>query len=105
MADQITHSISTIPLSLRDCFVNGEVDIYRYWTYKRRKQRKMNNLLILDSIVKKTRKRTNIEMESKPINDRTSRSVKRRKLLCRDNGGDWVGWSGLDRSSGMVGQQ
>jgi len=88
MVDQITSSISTIPLSLRDCFVNGEVDIYRYWTYKRRKRRKMNNLLILDSIVKKTRKRTNIEMESKPINDRTPRSVKRHKLLYRDDNGD-----------------
>ena len=88
MGYQITSSISTIPSSLHDCFVNGEVDIYRYWTYKRRKRRKMNNLLILDSIVKKTRKRTNIEMESKPINDRTPRSVKRHKLLYRDDNGD-----------------
>ena len=71
MVDQITSSMSTIPLSLHDCFVNREVDIYCYWTYKRQKRRMMNNLFFLDSIVKKTRKRTNIEMESKAIKDRT----------------------------------
>ena len=56
MVDQITSSISTVPLSLRDCFANGEVDVYRYWMYTRQKRRNTNNSLILDPIVKNTRK-------------------------------------------------
>ena len=88
MVDQITISIYAIPLSLRNCFVNGEVDIYRYCIFKRRKRGKINNSLVLDSIVKKTRKRTNIKMDFKAIKDCTPRSLKRHKLLHRDNNGD-----------------
>ena len=88
MVDQITISIYAIPLSLRNCFVNGEVDIYRYCIFKRRKRGKINNSLVLDSIVKKTRKRTNIKMDFKAIKDCTPRSLKRHKLLHRDDNGD-----------------
>ena len=88
MADQINSSITTIPSSLCDCFVNGEVDICRYWIYKHRNRRKMNNSLVLYSIVKNIRKRTNDEMECKATKDRGPRSLKRNKLLCRDDNGD-----------------
>ena len=51
------------------------------------KKRKINNSLIIDSIIKKTRERSNIELESTSVNDHTPRSVKRRKLLyCEVNG-------------------
>ena len=68
--------------------MNGEVDIYRYWIHKCRKRRKMNESLILDSIIKNTRKRNNVEMECKAIKERTPRSLKRHKLLHRDDNGD-----------------
>ena len=76
MVNDINSSMHAIPLSLRDCFENGEFYIYSCWTYKRRKRRKMNNSLILDSIIKKTRKYTNVEMESNAIKYHTPRFVK-----------------------------
>ena len=78
MVDQITSSISTIPLSLRRCFTKGEVDVHR----------KMSSLLILDYVLKKTRKRTNVEMDSKVIKYCTPRSMKRHKQSYRDSNGN-----------------
>ena len=48
----------------------------------------MNNSLVLDSIVKNTRKRTNNELECKAMKDRTSRSMKWNKLLHHYDNGD-----------------
>ena len=89
MVDQTISSISTIPLSFRDCFVSGEVDAHCYWICKRRKRRKMSNSLVLDSVVKSTRKCTNVEMECKSMKDRAPRSVKRHKLSYRGNNDDF----------------
>ena len=36
MGDDISSSISPPPVNLNDCFINGEIDLYRYKAYKNR---------------------------------------------------------------------
>lgn len=87
MLNQISSTINTIPLSVYDCLINGEIDIHHYKIYMHQKQRNIKNLRTLDSLINKTRKRSNIELESPLLNDHKPRSVKKHKLLYRDDDG------------------
>ena len=78
-------SILTTPLSFKDCFVDGEVDINRYWNYKRRRGRKTNASQILTAIIKKTRKR---KIDEPLVYNCRTRSVKKHKLMYRDDDGN-----------------
>ena len=78
-------SILTTPLSFKDCFADGEVDINRYWNYKRRRRRKTNASQILTAIIKKTRKR---KIDEPLVYNCRTRSVKKHKLMYRDDDGN-----------------
>ena len=56
MGNDLSSSIAPLPLSLIDCFVDGELDIARYYICKRRVRREMNQNAALNPIVHQKRK-------------------------------------------------
>mmetsp|Transcript_29947 Transcript_29947/g.34790 ORF Transcript_29947/g.34790 Transcript_29947/m.34790 type:complete len:155 (-) Transcript_29947:485-949(-) len=82
--------LSTLPppSSLRDCIVNGKIDVNR-WFALRRKRRYANSHAILQSIIDRHRRRSTEPVEEVLIKRQHYRSVKKYKILVRDsaNGG------------------
>ena len=56
MGNNISSSIIPPPLSLNDCIVNGDLDLLRYYMYKRRRRIQSLQRTALDEIVKVKRK-------------------------------------------------
>ena len=82
MGNDLSSSITPPPLSLNDCVVDGELDIARYYIYKRRVRREMNQNAALNAIINRKRKAaTNVTPVSKVGKRRRCRSVGKYKLL------------------------
>ena len=87
MGQDISKSITPPPLSLTDCLVNGQIDTVRYTYYRRRKDDIQNSNYIISNITSKKRIFDALPT-SKKLN--TKRSVKRHKLLIRDDDGQLI---------------
>ena len=57
MGNDLSSSIVPPPLSVNDCIVNGELDLMRYYMYKRKLRRKISQYTGLNEIVNRKRKR------------------------------------------------
>ena len=81
-------SILPPPLSFRDCYVNGKIDVNR-WFALRRKRKLANSRAILKLIIDRSRRRSTEPVEEVLIKRQHYRSVKKYKILVRDsaNGG------------------
>ena len=84
MGQDLSKSIVPPPLSLQDCLTNGQIDSVRYITYRRRLD-KIHDFTHNCYDIK--RKRCSSLEKFSPSRKRT-RTVKRHKLLVRDNGGN-----------------
>ena len=87
MGQDISKSITPPPLTLTDCLVNGQIDTVRYTYYRRRKDDIQNSNYIISNITSKKRIFDALPT-SKKLN--TKRSVKRHKLLIRDDDGQLI---------------
>ena len=84
MGQDISKSITPPPLTLTDCLVNGQIDTVRYTYYRQRKDDIQNSNYIISNITSKKRIFDALPT-SKKLN--TKMSVKRHKLLIRDDDG------------------
>ena len=88
MGDDVSTSIIPPPLSLNDCVVDDELDIARYFIYKRIYRRKMIQSDALNTIIhKKWKAVTNLAPLSNVDKRQKTRSVGRYKLLVRNPDG------------------
>ena len=85
MGQDLTKAITPPPLTLTQCFVDGQIDIARYMYYRRRIDGISSNQLLISLLSKNSSAIANGRMKSK---QRKSRSVKRYKLLVRDDNGE-----------------
>ena len=86
MGYDISSSIHRAPISLHDYLVDGEIDVHHHWMYKRRQRKKRKESDLMNFIIGKKRKRSSKELNT-PKEDRY-RSVKKHKLLYRDDNGN-----------------
>ena len=86
MGQDISKGLNPPPLTLQYCVVDGSIDILRYKCYKRRCDDYDKSIGMLRMRALKKRKLADIEM-SKPKKRAKKRSVKRHKLIVRDNDG------------------
>ena len=76
MGNDLSSSITPPPLSLNDCVVDGELDIARYYIYKRRVRRETNQNSAMNALIHRKRKVvTNVTPLSKVCKNQRSRSV------------------------------
>ena len=88
MGNDLSSSITPPPLSLNDCVVDGELDIARYYIYKRRVRRETNQNAALNAIIYRKRKAgTNITPVSKLVKQQSIRYICKYKLLVRNPDG------------------
>ena len=82
-------SSSTLPppLSLRDCYVDGSLDVIRYFAFSRKRRQTNHSRVLLQAIIDKRRCRNNKPVETVLIKSQHYRSVKKYKILVRDPNG------------------
>ena len=82
-------SSSTLPppLSLRDCYVDGSLDVICYYAFSRKRRQTNHSRVVLQSIIDKSRCRSNKPVEAVLIKRQYYRSVKKHKILVRDPSG------------------
>ena len=70
-------SSSTLPppLSLRDCYVDGSLDVIRYFAFSRKRRQTNHSRVLLQSIIDKRRCRNNKPVETVLIKSQHYRSV------------------------------
>ena len=81
-------STSTVPplFTLRDCFVDGELNLYRYRAFRQRIKRRRLHSSRIESIRRKMSTHQNIHR--KHVSKRSRRSVKKKHLLVRGDDGE-----------------
>ena len=79
-------SSSTLPppLSFRDCYVDGSLDVNRWYALCRKRTRQNNSRIILKSIINKSHRRSTKPVEEVLIKRQYYQSVKKYKILVRD---------------------
>ena len=86
MGQDISKSYIPPPLTLRDCYVDGEIDLVRYRLYRKRTFK--NNFIDVESMIKNNKKRKLMDTPTNKSSkkERTPRSVKRHhnKVRCED---------------------
>ena len=82
MGQELSTAITPPPLTLRDCLVNGRIDITRYFYYRR-------SLEFYDEMDQDNASTHSVidEVNARPKKNQRVRSVKRHKLLVRDSNG------------------
>ena len=91
MGNDISRSIIPPPLSINDCVVDGELDLMRYYMYKRRQRIQLIQSTQLKEIVNLKRKRNEVTLSSKEqshYRERKLRRLKKRKLWIRGEDGN-----------------
>ena len=88
MGQNISKSITPPPLTLDDCLINGKVDLSRYYFYKRRRNEMDDSLdVLVMTMFRKKRKFDDIDDNSSKSSNSSKRSVKKHKLLVRNDDG------------------
>ena len=90
MGNDISSSIIPPPLSLHDCLVDGELDLMRYYMYKRRVRRQSLQSTGLHEIINRKRKWCYDTLASKVHSKkqkRMKRRMKKKPLWIRDSDG------------------
>ena len=88
MGQGISKAVNPPPLTLIHCFVDGNIDMGRYYVYKRRRAEQDTALVKYHMNSKRRRNAfSNNHFSKKKQRNSTSRSIKRHKLLVRDNDG------------------
>jgi hypothetical protein len=85
MGQDISKSYIPPPLSLRDCYVDGEIDLVRYRLYRKRQYK--NLFIDVEAMIRKNKKRKVSDTENRTAKKpRTPRSVKRHhhQVRCED---------------------
>ena len=86
MGTNLSKDITPPPLTLQDCLVNGNISLSRYYYYRKQYDNYSEAIEREDTHWSKKRKRRIVVGEPKAINKR-QRSVKRHKLMVRDDDG------------------
>lgn len=85
MGNDISSSISPPPFNLKDCFINGEIDLFRYRAYKnRRRQQNLRFHRLQDLMDSPDQQQPN---SKRILPKRARRSVKKHRLLVRGTDG------------------
>ena len=86
MGQNVSKDTRPPPLTFRDCLVKGQLDLSRYYSYRRRLHVLMvgNNRMVTKAKKKHKRRAMESNIDHKV---RTPRSVKRHKLMVRDKEG------------------
>ena len=85
MGNYISLSISPLPFTLEDCFINGEIDLFRYRAYKnRRHQQDLRFHRLQDLMDSCDQQQPNF---NRILPKRKRRSVKKHCLFVRGNDG------------------
>ena len=87
MGQDISKSITPPPLSLQDCIVNGQINVSRYVYYRKQTNGVGINDNVMTMDLSKKRLRDNDETGTSSKR-RKRRSVKKHKLLVRDDNGE-----------------
>ena len=92
MGNSLQKSLYNPPLTFRDCLVDGELDISKYFIYRRRQEENEDAMAMASQIyheIQCQRKRKLESMCSTAITKRRkqTRSVKRHKILVRNDDG------------------
>ena len=79
-------SASTLspPLSLRDCYADGSLNVMRYFAYGRERRQTNHWRVVLPSIIDKSRCKSTKSVEADLIKRKYYRSVKKHKILVRE---------------------
>ena len=91
MGNDISSSIIPPPLSINDCVVDGELDLMRYYMYKRRLRTQLLQSTQLKKIVNHKRKRHDNALSLKAqslFRKRKKRTMKKRQLWIRGEDGE-----------------
>lgn len=89
MGNDLSSSIIPPPLSVNDCIVSGELDIMRYYMYKRRLRRRLSQYTGLKEIVNHKRKRVDASLsEQLNYRQRKHRTLKKQLFWIRDDDGN-----------------
>ena len=86
MGSNLSKDITPPPLTLQDCLVNGNISLSRYYYYRKYYDNYSEAIEREDTHWNKKRKRSIVVEEPKVINKR-QRSVKRHKLMVRNEDG------------------
>jgi hypothetical protein len=85
MGNNISSSISPPPFNLKDCFINGKIDLFRYRAYKnRRRQQNLRFHRLQDLMDSPDQQQPN---SKRILPKRARRSVKNHRLLVRGTDG------------------
>ena len=87
MGNDLSTSIIPPPFTLRDCFVDGELNLYRYRAYRQRKERYRLHNLRVRSLRSKMSTHSNSN-HHKRVRKRNTRSTKKHRLFVRDDNGE-----------------
>ena len=85
MGQDISKAYTPPPLSLRDCLVDGQINLAKYMVYKKRKKKKHNNYL--EVFMKKNKRKRNDQSMSSKKKKICLRSIKRHPIMCRADDG------------------
>ena len=80
MGQDISKAYTPPPLSLRDCLVDGQINLAKYMVYKKRKKKKHNNYL--EVFMKKNKRKRNDQSMSSKKKKICLRSIKRHPIMC-----------------------
>ena len=67
MGNDLSTSILLAPLSLNDCHIDGELDLMRYYIYKRKVRRKSIQSSALNAIINRKRKVKTDDVSLAPV--------------------------------------
>ena len=88
MGQGISKAVNPPPLTLTHCFVDGSIDIGRYYVYQRRRAEQDTALAKCHINSKRRREAFSLtQLSKKKQRTNTPRSTKRHRLLVRDNDG------------------
>ena len=87
MGSNISQDITPPPLTLKDCLINGRINLPRYYWYRRRQDQYISRLRTTDNNRGEKRKR-DYQIKSSFIQRKITRSVKKHTIEVRDSDGN-----------------
>ena len=85
MGQDISKAYTPPPLSLRDCLVDGRINLAKYMVYKKKK--KKNAYIDIEAMVNNSKRKCNNQNISSKKKKQCIRSIKRHPILCRSDDG------------------
>ena len=87
MGNDFSTSIIPPPITLRDCFIDGELNLYRYQAYRQRIDRRRLQTSRIKSLRSNIASQLNSSHQKRVVK-RTPRTVKKHRLFVRGDNGE-----------------